>query len=307
MQVVDAYAAVVLAKARVQVLTRSRERAQETYKLLDRDFTAGKGMKSDVLMAKATLKSLEPLILTAARDADAARRNFNRLLGRDASDVTELDTLGVLAQVDNDPLPDRDAAIARAIQNRADLQSLQVAARVYEGTSKIFQANYYPTIGYSGKFGIMAYEPDQMVSWTHRQWQIGVGLTWTIFDGLGKDGANKALVAQWKSDARVFQFQASELQRGLEIEVDGALRDCMAADTSLVASMEGRDAATEAVTLLKNMYPGGAIRLADILSAEDGLRNAELSVLSARFARIRAIAKLRLAQGQDLIIVSEEK
>jgi|GEM_PF-5978380 len=307
MQVVEAYSAVVIAQARVQVLTRSKERAEETFKLLDRDFASGKGMKSDVLMAKATLKSLQPQILTSERDADAARRNFNRLLGRDASDVTPLDTLGILAGAENDPLPTRDAAIEQAVKNRADLQSLQVAARVYEGTSKIFQANYYPTIGYTGKFGILAYEPDQLASWTHRQWQIGVGVTWTIFDGLGKDGANKAQVAEWKSDARVFQFQASELQRSLEIEVDGALRDRVSADTSLAASIEGRDAATEAVSLLKGMYPGGSVRLTDVLSAEDGLRSAELGVLSARFSRIRAIAKLRLAQGQDLIIVSEEK
>lgn len=305
-QVVDAYTSVVLASTRVGVLERSRARAEETWKSLDRDFQAGKGLKSDVLIAKANLKSLEPQILTARRDADMARRNFNRLLGRSPEDNADLDTLGQFAALESDALPSRVECIRNAEENRADLRSVTVASKVYAGTAKIFDANYMPTIGYQGKFGLSGSEAEHLVEWVHREWQIGVGLTWTLFDGWGDDGANKAQAAQWRSDSRVFAYQAEELRRVIDIEIDGALADHKAADTTLQAALEGREAATEAVTLLKSMS-GGMIRLTDILAAEDGLRNAELGVLSARFSRTRALAKLRLVQGLDLIAISEAK
>jgi len=305
--VVDAYSSVVLAKAKAAVLRRSCERAIETFNLLNRDFQAGKGMKSDVLMAKANWKALEPQILVADRDASMARQNLNRLLGRPEEDTTALDTLAAFSALESDGIPSRESAIALAEKNRADLQSLDVAADVYDNTSTIFQANYYPTIGYQGKFGIAATELGQLVDWDFRTWSIGVGVTWTIFDGLGADGANRAQVAQWKSDARVFRYQASELRRSIGMEIDGALRDRISADTSLQASVEGRDAASEAVSILRANYPDGNVRLTDVMAAEDGLRNAELGLLAARFNRTRAMAKLRLAQGMDLVPVPEAK
>lgn len=305
MSVVEAYSASVLATAKIAVLERSRDRSFEVFTALDRDFQAGKGMKSDVLMAKASLKALEPQIIAAKRDAASVRQNLNRLLGRATDDNSPLDSAATMQVLESDPLPPRAEALKNAIENRSDLQSLETAADVYEGTSKIFQANYYPTIAYQGKFGFTGSEPEHMVEWVHREWLVGVGLTWTLFDGLGKDGANRAQVAQWKSDSRVFRFQSQELRRVVEMEVDKALADRAAMDTSLQASIEGREAANEAVSILRANYPGGMIKLSDIQSAEDGLRNAELGVLAARFNRISALAKLRIVQGIDLVPVPE--
>lgn len=306
-QVVDAYSTVVLASARVGVLERSRERANETFNSLSRDFAAGRGLKSDVLLAKATLKSLEPQILSAKRDANMARQNLNRLLGRDANEQIALDTLGTFASIESNTIPTAEECLKTAAEKRADLKSLLIATKVYAGTSKIFEANYLPTIGYQGKIGISGNELGHLVEWVHRDWQIGIGLNWVIFDGFGDDGANKAQAAQWRSDSRVFSYQAEELRRGIEIEISGALADRMAADTTFQAALEGKEAATEAVSLLKALHEGGQIRLSDILAAEDGLRNAELGVLAARFARTRALAKLRLVQGLDLIALPEAK
>ncbi|HSQ40823.1 MAG TPA: TolC family protein [Fibrobacteraceae bacterium] len=307
LSVLDAYSTAVLAKAKVGVLRRSLQRAEETYTLLDRDFQAGKGMKSDVLVAKANLKALEPQILTAERDANTARQNLNRLLGRPYNDDAPLDSTGAFPNLEMDPVPTRDAALANAEKNRADLQALLVSADVYDNTSQIFRANYYPTIGYAGKFGFVAYEAEQLGQWVHRDWSVGVSLNWTLFDGLGKNAANHAQAAQWKSDARVFRFQAEELRRSVAIEIDGALQDRASAEISLQAALEGQAAAGEAVTILHANYPGSSTRLTDVLSGEDALRSAELSVLSARFNRTRALANLRLVQGFDLIPVLEEK
>ena len=301
LQVIDAYIASVIATAKVEVLKRSRDRAKETWTMLDRDFKAGSGQKSDVLMAYSSLKALEPQIITAERDADAARRSLNNLIGRDAADTTTLDTTAAFASLERDALPSRTSALDLAYHSRQDLQALLVSAEVNQGISHVYETNYYPTIVYQGKLGMSAYTLSELNDWTYRTWQIGVGLTWTIFDGLGSNAANKAQAEQWKSDSRVFKFQADELHKSIEIDVDEAMKDRVAADTSLQAAQDGSAAAAEALSLVRANYPSGSVRLTDVLSAEDGVRNAELGVLSARFNRTRAMAKLRQVQGIDLV------
>jgi len=305
-QVVDAYANTLLAEQQVLVLRRSRERALEIFALTERDFNAGKGMKSDVLLAKASIKSLEPQILGAERTALMARQNLNRLLGRPTQDASELDSNIVLDGLGATGIPDRAQAVDQARKNRPDLIALETSARVYEGTAKIFAANYYPTIVYQGKAGFVGSEPEQLTEWVHRNWSVGVALNWTLFDGWGSSAANRAVSAQWRSDARVFQFQSTELARAVEMGIDGALKDLVSADSSLSAAQEGRDAASEAVTFLRANYPGGMLRLSDVLSAEEALRNAEFAVLASRISRTRAQAQLQIALGNDLVSVPEE-
>lgn len=303
--VVDAYANTLLAEQRIDVLRRSRERALETYAITERDFNGGKGMKSDLLLAKASIKQLEPDILAAENAALLARQNLNRLLGRPAGDKSALDTNLTINGL-SDQIPARDAAVEQAKRERPDLIAVQTSARVYEVTSEIFKANYYPTIAYQGKFGFTGSEPEHLVEWVHRTWTIGVGVNWTLFDGFASQGSNRAQVAQWKSDARVYQYQAQELERAIEMGIDEALGNVANADSSLQAAMEGRDAATEAVAFLKANYPGANLRLADVMQGEEALRNAEFAVLAARVKRTTALAQLQIAMGKDLVSVPEE-
>ena len=304
-QVVEAYANALLADQRIELLRRSLGRAQETYTLTERDFNAGKGMKSDLLLAKASIKSLEAEIIGAQSTARMARHNLNRLLGRPTADQTPLDTSFTL-EIEGINALDPSQAVNTALNNRADLQALQTSVRVFEGTAKIFQANYYPTLAYAAKAGFTGSEPEHMVDWVHRTWSVGVGLNWTIFDGWGGQAANRALAAQWKSDARVFQFQAAELSRVVEMSVHNAISQVASSDSAWAAALEGRDAAAEAVAFMKANFPGGMLRLSDLMSGEEALRNAEFGVLASRIACTKARAELQLVIGQDLVTVTKE-
>jgi outer membrane protein TolC len=66
------------------------------------------------------------------------------------------------------------------------------------------------------------------------------------------------------------------------------------------AAVEARDAAAEAAEMHARHFRAGAGNLTDHLSAEEGLRNAELGLLAARYQKTRARAALRLALGMEL-------
>jgi len=302
--VVDLYFGAVLAQAKVQVLESSLASQQETETFLERNFANGSGAKAQVLLAKSKRISVQQDIISAKRDAQTARQAFNRTLGRPSDDTTPLDTSD-LAQFEVEA-PSRAEIVKNAQNQREDLKTLRESRALLEDLTFIDRAAYYPTIGLQGKFGFLVTSQDASdikhgADWASRDWSIGIGMTWNIFDGWSSSGDGD----QTRAMAKTLSVREGDLVRGIEINSDSYLRDRDAADSALAAAVEGVAAAREARDLYHSDFAAGSGSLSDLLSAEDGLDNAEFGLLAARLARAKACIHLSLVQGKDLIPFSE--
>jgi len=302
--VVDLYIGAVLAQAKVDVLESSLASQAETETFLERNFSNGSGAKAQVLLAKSKRISVQQDIISAKRDAQSARQAFNRTLGRPSDDTTPLDTSD-LAQFETQA-PSREEIVKNAQNQREDLKTLRESRALLEDLSFIDQAAYYPTIGLQGQFGFLVTSQDASdikhgADWASRDWSIGIGMTWNIFDGWSSAGDGD----QTRAMARTLTVREGDLVRGIEINADTYLRDKDAADSALAAAVEGVAAAREARDLYHSDLASGSGSLSDLLSAEDGLDNAEFGWLAARLARAKACIHLSLVQGKDLIPFSE--
>lgn len=304
--VVELFTASILAKAKLETTRRSVERQKAVVDQMQRNFQLGFGAKAQVLLAKSTLLRLTPDLLSGQRDAFAARKALNRLLGRAAEDTTELDTTGLPA-LEARKVPAYAEVLKAALNNRQDLKTLREGILLQEDYAKILRANNMPNIVGMGKFGFMGADQDIGTStknafkWDNREWSVGVGMQWSVFDGWeqsSKSGEVRAAVRQ-------LQVREGDMRRMLEIEVDRAVSDRVAADSSLAAAREGVAAATEARDWFSRNFASGSGQLSDLLQAEENQRMAELGLLAARLERTKAAARLSLVQGQDLISISE--
>jgi outer membrane protein TolC len=304
-QVVDAWFNAVLANARLDLLQKSIERQGETVKTLERNFALGSGMKAQILMARSKLIASRQDLIAAQSASQAARKALNRLVARPSEDTTALDTNG-LAQFESMAVPDREQLVRNAYDNRQDLKSLNEARTLMEDYYFINKAAYYPTIGLQGKFGFVSATQNasgikNAADWDNRDWSIGVGMQWTLFDGW--DNAGQA--GQTQAAVRTLAVRTADMNRGIDISASMYLRDKEAADTGLASAKEGVAAAREAWELYRANFASGQGQLTDILSAEENLRAAELGLFSARLARTKACIHLTLVQGKDLISLSE--
>lgn len=303
--VVELYAACVLAKAKLETTRRSVERQKAVVDQLQRNFDFGSGAKAQVLLAKSILLRLTPELQSGERDMVAARRAFNRLLGRPADDSTELDTTG-LPELENRVSPPRDQVLRNALANRQDLKSLKEARSLQEDYASVLRANNLPNIALQAKFGFVAADQtwkaaQHAADWDNRDWSVGVGMQWSIFDGFeqsSKSGEVRAAVRQ-------MEVREGDLRRMIEIDVDNALKNRIVADSSLAAAREGVAAASEAREWFARNFASGSGQLSDLLQAEENQRLAELGLLSARLERTKAAAKLAAIQGFDLISLPE--
>lgn len=303
--VVELYSIVVLSKAKLETTRRSVERQKAVVDQLARNFQNGAGAKAQVLMAKSVLLRLTPDIQTGERDVLSARRSLNRLLGRAADDMTELDTTG-LPELENRVSPPREVVLKNALEARQDLKMLKEARSLQEDYASVLRANNLPNIAAMGKFGFTSARQDwkafdNAANWDNREWTVGVGLNWNVFDGFeqsSKSGEVRAAVRQ-------MVVRENDMQRFIEIEVDNALQDRIAADSSLSAAREGVAAATEAREWFLRNFQSGSGSLSDLLQSEENQRLAELGLLAARLERTKAAAKLAAVQGQDLVTLPE--
>ncbi len=297
LQVVDVFYGVVTARARLGILEASIKRQRETVSFLETNFRLGAGLRSNVLLAVSALKALEPQRIRAERDAEAARMILNRLLGRPIDAPVNPETKTRLELVRMVAVPDSQM-IQTILNGRPDLQSLLLQKKSLESTARFFKMLYLPALGAQARWGITAFEPEQLNDLEkNREWQVGLGLSWTLFDGLGK----LAKAQQFASDARSIALAERQMRKLLHIEIQSAYREYEAADTALSAAQQSFKAAQEAQTLLSEEFRAGKGQLTDLLAAEQGLLEAEFGVLAARYQQIRSQAALQVALGKDLI------
>ncbi len=297
LKTLDAYYGAVTSQARLATLESALKRQTETVNFLESNFKMGAGQRSIVLLAVTALKSLEPQRIRAEKDAEAARMALNRLMGRPLTSPLDLDTATHIPMEPIKSLPDSQALDAM-IGERADIQSMELQRQSLEGQARYLKMQYLPALSAQGKVGVLAYKLNQLKEINdNREWQVGIGLNWPLFDGFALSSQAK----QIQSDARSLGLTARQVRKGALIELDGVFREYQAADTALSASEQAVAAAQEAQALLSEDFRAGKGQLTDLLSAEESLRNAEFGVLAARYQHVRSAAALRLAMGKGLI------
>lgn len=304
----DLWIATNLAQRKVGTIERSIKRQAETVAFLERSFAGGTGMRAQVLLARSQMLRLQPELLAARRDAMSTRSLLNRTLGRPANDSTRLDTTG-LTELEARLPPSRDELLRQAVENRNDLRGLKEAMGLQQDLISIYRANYLPNVFLQAKLGVTSANTDMNEAFKgagkirdNYEWQVGVGMQWNIFDGFEQS----AKAGQTKAAVHSLQIRQNDLGRMVEIDVDKALLDRQAADSSLAAAKEALAAVAEARTLYETSFRQGSGPLSDVLGAEENQRVAELGYAAAQLEITRSAAQLALVRGQDLIALPEE-
>jgi outer membrane protein len=299
----DAFYRVVLADIALDIAKRSLKRKNELYEFLDRNFQLGSGSKAQILATKADLKGQVPAVFKAQEDLLNARMGCNMLMGRPLTDSVQLDTAAGVHGLLSITVPQEKEALRTALDERADLRTIDYLAEANRGGAKIYRSMYLPSIGATGSFGTVGTEPKDMAEWKNKTWTIGVGLQWTLFDGF----ANSALSQQYRSDARKLEIARDAILKMVAIEISTARIECTVADSNLTATEEMLAAARESYNLTNDNFKQGSGQFADLQLAEERLRQAEMGIVNARYRLVRSRAALLVAMGKDIVKINEEE
>ena len=109
-----------------------------------------------------------------------------------------------------------------------------------------------------------------------------------LFDGW----ANRARVAQRRSQAKQIELSLRELEAGIDLEVKKAFWDVEASEERIYAQEKNIEQAEEALSIAEVRYRSGAITNLEVLDAQLTVTRARLGYLKALYDHNVAMAEL---------------
>jgi len=286
-RVLSAYLDVLTAKDSVRVAEQGVADAREHLRIAEAMEEAGMGLASDVLRARVFLARAESSLVAAETRLALARTALGLAMGEPRG--TRVDAAGPVP-----PLPEAgslEARIGAVGANRSDLKAFSARIANAETNVTYERSGYLPNVGAMGAWQIDAHDgpfaPD------NRTWKVGVGLTWTLFDGLRREAAvGKAAAERGRAKA---QYRGAGDEAAFQVtraylSVEAASRRLEIARTALAAAAEG-------LRLVKARYENQRARMIDLIDAQSALDAARADFVGAENDVAQSRADLEFASG----------
>jgi outer membrane protein TolC len=279
----NAYWGLVTARESVRVL-QEEMRAYDAHLADARNREKfGMAARNEVLAVQVERDRVELDRLRAEAGADVAEANLRRLL--DLSPDTRVEPAEPLAAPPT-PRPDVEALVAQAQAGRAERKALAARAAAADAITGVERGSRLPQVALAGGYNYANPNRDIVpptATWEDT-WDVGVGLSWSVFDG-GKRSANEARA---RAQADAARQQLRELDRAIRLEVTQRALELRTAEARLAVAERSVESAAESRRVAGDRYREGVIPSSDLLDAEVAHERAVL-------ARTEALATLRLA------------
>jgi outer membrane protein len=213
-------------------------------------------------------------IAVARNERDRARLDLARAV--DLPPGTPL-VVAADARFVSDSLPaDIDAAIALAKSHRVDLAAERERQLVLERGLTAIRSEFIPTVAASGYVQTSGVSTSDLAG----TWNIGVGLTWSLFDGFGR--ARRVDEQQLRIDAG--KVRLHDLEAQVEADVRQAALDLASSRDQLALANDGVRLAEEELSEARERFTAGVAGSVETTNAQAELATARDALIQARLA-----------------------
>jgi outer membrane protein TolC len=246
----------------------------------------------DARLASLRGSEIEVQRLNAHAQAQNALSALNALLDLpDDTDLVLLDDLATVSIVSScasdDPAGEPDCSL----EGRGDLQAYMAGVEAASSGVKMAWASQLPAVAAFGSLG--QYARNAPFGQGSGDWTIGIGLTWTPFNGLAGVGGVRAA----RAEQRAVTAERDAAYRQAEVEVLQARRMVEAATQAVVVAARASRESRVALEQARARYASGTAPITELLDVQAASTNATLAELAARRDLALAHAAMDLAYG----------
>jgi outer membrane protein len=274
----------------VRVREASVRRAEEQFKLAIAKLHAGSATRSDSLRSVVTLGNAQLALVSAQADVAAAQAELARLIGAEgrvtAADdsafyqvATQLDTLAILKE---------------ALEQSPRVQTAEASARAADANLASSKSAYWPTLTLGASTGWSGTDNRNWDLFNQRQ--LGVGLSWNLFNGFNREEA----ITIRSSTLDQAEATASDTRREVSSVLTAQFALLDAARLKIDITQTSVAAAEEDLRVVGQRYRVGAATILDLLNSQEALTQAEVDAVASRFDYLRAKAQIEALIGRDL-------
>lgn len=287
---VQAYYALLSARASVQSFQTDELKAQESLAAALARYQAGVATPVDRLQAQTTLSQARLNRIRGEGEANNAQGTLATIMGFDASQPY---TLQAIADGTPDPVTEQDIGklIAEARQKRPDLAAAESQIKAAEAQLQATKASGMPTISVGAMAGVS--NPDIQNN------SIGITLSVPLFSGFKTTYQARAAQAQLEGKVA----DRDRLANQIALDVWKAYQGMLTNSQALRSADDLVVAAEQSEKMILGRYKAGVGNILDTLTAQSALANARqqrvaalYNFLISRFALAQAIGQLDLTQ-----------
>jgi outer membrane protein TolC len=286
-QVTQTYYGLQLAQENLAVVKKAQATAAEHVKIAQSRFRSGAVVQADVLSAQVHLAKLTQERMTAVSQVEIARSALSTVLG-----VPEV-VSRPLAETPREPAPlPKELTDLQQIaqEKRPDLKRLTLAARTAQEEVTKARLNYLPRLQVVAEYDV---DQRRLFGPNADSYTVMALLNFNLFNGL----ADLAKVRETRAQEAQARDLKQEMEDRVRHQVTEMILNLKTARERLQVAQGAVVQARESLRLIRLRYETGLTILVDLLTAEDALKNAELSQVGALLDTHLAQAGLELALG----------
>ncbi|MFP4175698.1 MAG: TolC family protein [Candidatus Brocadiia bacterium] len=291
-EVINAYYTALLESRLVEVEVAARKSARQQLRAARERKGEGMARRYDVLRAEVEVSNIEASLIDARRRKEEAHTELMRALG--ASQKSEVQLTGDLSRIEK-KAPSLEEAVSEAFENRPDLRRATINADMSEEALTEVTARYLPH--FSAYYNHNWARPDPhdstRIDWGD-EWQAGIKLDWTLFDGLAREGK----LVQRRAELRRARIRISDAEQRAIKNVRDALLELESADKMVETQNLNLERAREAQRLVEEGYREGIDDEIELLDARSALTEARGLYYEALHSQRTAWLALRRATGK---------
>ena len=293
LEVTRAYWTLVTSRETAAVLQRALARTDAWVGDVKSRVDAGLLPPNDVLSAQAQRARHSVRLIQARNEAAAAELELARLIGVDVTQpITTASPVGTspaaLAALGEEPPA---TLVARALEQRPEREALAARQSSLRLSADAARAATRPQVA-----ALAAVEParpnprfvPRTDDW-RASWDLGVSLTWPVFDG----GRSRAETAAALAQSAAVEHRLRDFDARVAVDVRQRLLDLASGRAAQDAAADAIAAAAEAHRVVLERFRAGVATSTDVLDAEVALLEAELE-------RTRLAASQRLSEARLL-------
>jgi outer membrane protein len=272
--------------ANLEVQQNNVKVLQRTLQDTNNRFAAGQVTDTDVAQSEAQLAAAESTMHVAESTLMTTRANYRRIIGVEPTNLAPASAVDRLAP------STLNAAIAVGIIENPSITAALYGVDVAQLQVKIAEGALLPTL--SGQYNVQQYLFPQITVPKQYTNTVELNLSVPLYQG----GAEYSAIRLNKENVDQQRLNADQVRDQTRANVVEAWGQLQAAKAEVEAAVRQNDAASRALTGVRNEALAGQRTTQDVLIAEQVLVNARQSLISAQHDRVVASYSLLSAVGR---------
>lgn len=275
-----------------EVLARALETRERGLELARARLELGAGARLDVLRERVAVSRLRRQLADAEESLRVERAGVNALVGRDQD--LEIEVLDRLALPDPMPRVLPAAALMEiATLRRPQLRRYALDREELTARRRLTSADSLPVVRANASYGINTFTLENTYDFGLHNWNAGVTLTWSLFDGLGTGSRLESL----RSQETQAEWEQVEFESTLEVLLRRASADWSGALSALEEAALALEEAAEAERVAGEERDAGAATGYWVMEAAQARREVELELAQHTHDALAALAEMKFLVG----------